>query len=254
MEHGHGTWATSLGRRGAEPADIQCISFSHDLIWLLVSSDHGTVHLFRLGDEAEAAAAAAAAAAAPPTPTLQANSAAAGGGDSTPDNPRSNFAFLGGLLPKAITPTYFQSQWSFAQFRLPGSAKNLTSTPAPTPTPTPTLNPDPGPNPNPNLVRLREEPHQKPLRLRPAGQPHFPRRQRRRHLLQVQLRPRQGRRLHARGLAALSHTRGGRVSTLNEFAIYDARCSIYEKLGLEMNSRWQAPSGLGEVAAPRSAR
>jgi hypothetical protein len=70
----------------------------------------------------------------------------------------------------------------------------------------------------------------------------------------VQLRPRQGRRLHARGLAALSHTRGGRVSTLNEFAIYDARCSIYEKLGLEMNSRWQAPSGLGEVAAPRSAR
>ena len=44
------------------------------------------------------------------------------------------------------------------------------------------------------------------------------------------------------------------MSTLNEFAIYDARCSIYEKLGLEMNSRWQAPSGLGEVAAPRSAR
>jgi len=124
-------WDTKSGqrlhelRRGAEPADIQCISFSHDLVWLLVSSDHGTVHLFRLGDEAEAAAAAAAAAA-PPTPTLQANSAAAGGGDSTPDNPRSNFAFLGGLLPKAITPTYFQSQWSFAQFRLPGSEKNLT--------------------------------------------------------------------------------------------------------------------------------
>ena len=194
MEHGHGTWATSLGRRGAEPADIQCISFSHDLIWLLVSSDHGTVHLFRLGDEAEAAAAAAAAAAAPPTPTLQANSAAAGGGDSTPDNPRSNFAFLGGLLPKAITPTYFQSQWSFAQFRLPGSEKNLT----PPATPTPTLpNPNPNPYPYPNLARLREEPHQEPLRLRPARQPHLPRRQRRRHILQVQLRPRQGWRLHA---------------------------------------------------------
>ena len=232
-----GTWAPSLGRRGAEPADIQCISFSHDLIWLLVSSDHGTVHLFRLGDEAEAAAAAAAAA--PPTPTLQANSAAAGGGDSTPDNPRSNFAFLGGLLPKAITPTYFQSQWSFAQFRLPGSEKNLTPSATRTPTPTPTLpNPNPNryPNPNRNLARLREEPHQEPLRLRPAGQPHLPRRQRRRHLLQVQLRPRQGRRLHARGLAALSHTRGGRVSWL------------------ESDSRWQAPRGPGEVAAPRSAR
>ena len=96
------------------------------------------MHLFRLGDEAEAAAAAAAAAA-PPTPTLQANSAAAGGGDSTPDNPRSNFAFLGGLLPKAITPTYFQSQWSFAQFRLPGSEKNLTLTPTLTLSLTPTL-------------------------------------------------------------------------------------------------------------------
>ena len=98
------------------------------------------MHLFRLGDEAEAAAAAAAAAA-PPTPTLQANSAAAGGGDSTPDNPRSNFAFLGGLLPKAITPTYFQSQWSFAQFRLPGSEKNLTLTPTPIPTQPLTITP-----------------------------------------------------------------------------------------------------------------
>jgi len=42
------------------------------------------------------------------------------------NNPRSNFAFLSGLLPKSLTPTYIQSQWSFAQFRLPGSEKTLT--------------------------------------------------------------------------------------------------------------------------------
>jgi len=174
MEHGHGTWATSLGRRGAEPADIQCISFSHDLIWLLVSSDHGTVHLFRLGDEAEAAAAAAAAAAAPPTPTLQANSAAAGGGDSTPDNPRSNFAFLGGLLPKAITPTYFQSQWSFAQFRLPArrpapshASPHAAAARSTSPPSSPAARAAASTRP-PSRPGLGEDSHQEHLRLRPA--------------------------------------------------------------------------------------
>ena len=35
-------------------------------------------------------------------------------------------AFLSNILPKSLTPTYIQSQWSFAQFRLPGSEKALT--------------------------------------------------------------------------------------------------------------------------------
>jgi len=122
-------WDTKSGqrlhelRRGAEPADIQCVSFSHDLLWLLVSSDHGTVHLFRLGDEAEAAAAAAAAA---PPPISTAADRAGGAESAAAENTKSNFAFLGNMLPKAITPSYFQSHWSFAQFRLPGSEKTLT--------------------------------------------------------------------------------------------------------------------------------
>jgi len=41
-------------------------------------------------------------------------------------NPRSNFSFLQRLLPTVLTPTYIQSQWSFAQFRLPGSEKTPT--------------------------------------------------------------------------------------------------------------------------------
>jgi hypothetical protein len=146
-------------RRGAEPADIQCISFSADLLWLLVSSDHGTVHLFRLGEEAEHAAAAAAAAAAAP-PASPAGAAPPNGGDGTPDNPRSNFAFLGSMLPKAITPTYFQSQWSFAQFRLPARRPRL----APLP-----LMPAP-PWPRVRRARAPWAPRAAPRRLRAARQ------------------------------------------------------------------------------------
>jgi len=100
-------WDTTSGtrlfelRRGAEPAEIQCLSFDADFQWLLVSSDHGTVHIFRLG-EPEAASV-----------------------ETGTDNPRSRMQFLQNLLPNSITPTYIQSQWSFAQFRLPDSEKKL---------------------------------------------------------------------------------------------------------------------------------
>ena len=50
----------------------------------------------------------------------------ASGDGSSGANTKSNFAFLSQLLPRAITPTYIQSQWSFAQFRLPGSEKTPT--------------------------------------------------------------------------------------------------------------------------------
>ena len=46
--------------------------------------------------------------------------------DPNQTNPRSNFSFLQRLLPTVLTPTYIQSQWSFAQFRLPGSEKTPT--------------------------------------------------------------------------------------------------------------------------------
>uniref|UniRef100_A0A7S2JL68 WD repeat domain phosphoinositide-interacting protein 3 n=1 Tax=Haptolina brevifila TaxID=156173 RepID=A0A7S2JL68_9EUKA len=105
-------------RRGAEPAEIQCLSFNLDSGHLLVSSDHGTIHIFKLLDE--------------PVPAAQTTS-----GSSTPasaaatprgegSNTKSNLAFLTSYLPKSITPTYIQSQWSFAQFRLPGSEKSST--------------------------------------------------------------------------------------------------------------------------------
>ena len=97
-------------RRGAEPAEIQCLNFNHDCSLLLCSSDHGTVHLFRLMAPDAEAAAAPPADAAPP-------SQAQGEDSSSAENPKSTFAFMQNLLPKSLTPTYIQSQWSFAQFR-----------------------------------------------------------------------------------------------------------------------------------------
>ena len=128
-------WDTRSGarlaelRRGAESAEIQSLSFNLDSSCLLVSSDHGTVHIFKLDgsaagaaatDISDDAAAAAAAASAAAAATAAAQTDAAG------SNTRSSFSFLTKLLPTALTPTYIQSQWSFAQFRLPGSEKAQT--------------------------------------------------------------------------------------------------------------------------------
>ena len=127
-------WDTRSGsrlvelRRGAEPAEIQCLNFNHDCSLLLVGSDHGTIHLFRLiahdGTDADALAPPppAAAAASPSAQPAAASDAAA------TENQKSSFAFLQTLLPKSLTPAYIQSQWSFAQFRLPGSERTLTRT------------------------------------------------------------------------------------------------------------------------------
>ena len=68
-------------RRGVDRADIYCLCFSMACEWLAVSSDKGTVHLFALRKAV---------------------------------NAKSSLSFLGGVLP-----AYFNSEWSFAQLRVP---------------------------------------------------------------------------------------------------------------------------------------
>ncbi|XP_009780637.1 autophagy-related protein 18a [Nicotiana tabacum] len=90
-------------RRGADRAEIHSVSFSPTAEWLAVSSDKGTVHLFRikhLGNQDKT---------------------------NTPRNSRltlaassSPFSFIKGVLPK-----YFSSEWSVAQFRLPGDSEYI---------------------------------------------------------------------------------------------------------------------------------
>ena len=68
-------------RRGAEKVDIYSITFNLTSEWLAVSSDKGTIHVF----------------------SLRLNL-----------NQKSSLSALSTVLP-----SYFQSQWSFAQFRVP---------------------------------------------------------------------------------------------------------------------------------------
>ncbi|CAM8897284.1 unnamed protein product [Rhodiola kirilowii] len=83
-------------RRGTRGAEIHSLAFSSTAQWLAVSSDRGTVHVFRLsldsGNER------------PESPETKPSSSSA----------LSPFSFIRGVLPK-----YFQSQRSVAQIHLP---------------------------------------------------------------------------------------------------------------------------------------
>mmetsp|Transcript_1777 Transcript_1777/g.6351 ORF Transcript_1777/g.6351 Transcript_1777/m.6351 type:complete len:352 (+) Transcript_1777:200-1255(+) len=80
-------------RRGADRADIYSISIHKEKTWLCVSSDKGTVHIYSLDSNN-------------PNPTRAEE-------DET-KNPKSSFSFM-----KDILPSYFSSQWSFAQIHMP---------------------------------------------------------------------------------------------------------------------------------------
>eukprot|EP00163_Fabomonas_tropica_P003367 TRINITY_DN1286_c0_g1_i1.p1 TRINITY_DN1286_c0_g1~~TRINITY_DN1286_c0_g1_i1.p1 ORF type:complete len:296 (-),score=48.03 TRINITY_DN1286_c0_g1_i1:75-962(-) len=81
-------------RRGADRAIIYSISFSNDNNWLCVSSDKGTIHVWKLPGADQ-----------PPPQTAES--------PGKSENPKSSLSFMKGLLPK-----YFSSEWSFAQFRV----------------------------------------------------------------------------------------------------------------------------------------
>mmetsp|Transcript_13523 Transcript_13523/g.47029 ORF Transcript_13523/g.47029 Transcript_13523/m.47029 type:complete len:384 (-) Transcript_13523:1317-2468(-) len=88
-------------RRGASAAEISSLAFDHKCSLLSCSSVRGTVHVFTLVD-------------APSAPTSSENSSEerAGAAHQT-NNCRSSLSFMGSMV------TYFNSEWSFAKFRLP---------------------------------------------------------------------------------------------------------------------------------------
>lgn len=90
-------------RRGRDEAEIYSIAFSADSVWLAVSSDKGTVHVFGLK-------------------AMGMESTDSNKNSSSPTvvrNPGSTFSFIRAVLPK-----YFSSEWSFAQFKLPEEMKS----------------------------------------------------------------------------------------------------------------------------------
>lgn len=68
-------------RRGIDRAEIYCLAFSPTSEWIACSSDKGTVHIYSVGGNAA--------------------------------NPKSGLRFMKKVLPK-----YFDSEWSYAQFRV----------------------------------------------------------------------------------------------------------------------------------------
>ena len=97
-------------RRGADKADIHSISFDKSCYWLACTSDKGTVHVFSLAEGHKGVQEKPGVAPAPPP---------ASGDPGSPSkkveakNPTSAFKFMKGLF------SYFSSEWSFAQFRIP---------------------------------------------------------------------------------------------------------------------------------------
>ncbi|KAJ0979844.1 hypothetical protein J5N97_015318 [Dioscorea zingiberensis] len=85
-------------RRGADRAEIYSLAFSDDKEWLAVSSDKGTVHVFRL--------------------KVNSGSTESATSHSSTEQNTSTFGSFPSIL-KGVLPKYFHSEWSVAQFRLP---------------------------------------------------------------------------------------------------------------------------------------
>ncbi|KAK4364860.1 hypothetical protein RND71_016218 [Anisodus tanguticus] len=92
-------------RRGLDRAEIYSVSFSPTAQWLAVSSDKGTVHVFSLKVNLW---------------NLSTNKSSSSPDSRVPVAASSSFSFIRGVLPK-----YFSSEWSVAQFRLPGVSQYI---------------------------------------------------------------------------------------------------------------------------------
>ncbi|CAM0907368.1 unnamed protein product [Alopecurus aequalis] len=101
-------------RRGTDGAIIYCIAFSPDSKWLAVASDKATVHVFRLDDFDLTSSSPEDGGDFVLLPTSPIPSSAAQGKAKQ----GSSLSFLKGYLP-----TYFSSEWSFAQFRVRKATK-----------------------------------------------------------------------------------------------------------------------------------
>lgn len=93
-------------RRGSEKAEIYCINFDPTSTYLVCSSDRGTIHIFSIA-------------------TAQKNLASKNKGEKveiekTDENevPKNQKSIFGKVSKFLFLPNFFNSEWSFAQFKI----------------------------------------------------------------------------------------------------------------------------------------
>lgn len=91
-------------RRGKDKANIDSICFDLKGGWLACSSDKSTIHIFTINVKADSAG----------IKISDEEAKADTNQDNLPENNKSKFKFL-----KGIGVTYFDSEWSFAKFKIP---------------------------------------------------------------------------------------------------------------------------------------
>jgi len=96
-------------RRGAEKAEIYCISFDLASKFIACSSDRGTIHIFSLATAHKTLA----------DKMKGDNFQEASRTNENEEAPKNQKSFLGKMSKLFFLPNYFKSEWSFAQFRIP---------------------------------------------------------------------------------------------------------------------------------------
>lgn len=87
-------------RRGKEKAEIHSICFDLKGLWLACSSNKGTIHIFSVNIKADAAG-------------IKLSDEEAKVEEDRPENKKSGLKFMKGIS------NYFDSEWSFARFKIP---------------------------------------------------------------------------------------------------------------------------------------